>query len=405
VAEAKGESIVYRKAISLFLFMGVFLSLLLAACTDFTDRLVEMAETLDAIVEPTLSTLQPVPPTAEYGATLEPGVLLGLDRDLWEVYFTNPGENENFIAANLIELINNAKYRIHIASFEFDLDEVAEALLAAHARGVEVIWVTDDEHGWEADDEPGHGQFTMLLDAGIEVVIDDRAGLMHNKFWIFDDQIVWTGSTNITKNGTLRNNNNVIIIKSAELAAIYEQEFQEMLSGLFGVRSPSPIEDQFIMVGETPILIFFAAEDDVAPAYVRLIESAEIQIRFMAFSFTHDDIGAAVLERAKAGIDTAGIFEARGSETEYSELTSLFCNGVMVRQDGNPYAFHHKVFIIDESIVVTGSYNFSANADERNDENVLIIYDPAIAELYLEEFDRRWAEATVPVAGDDVTCQ
>jgi phosphatidylserine/phosphatidylglycerophosphate/cardiolipin synthase-like enzyme len=62
---------------------------------------------------------------------------------------------------------------------------------------------------------------------------------MHNKFWIFDRQIVWTGSTNITKSGIYTQNNNVLVIRSPELANIYEREFDEMWNGQFGARSPS----------------------------------------------------------------------------------------------------------------------------------------------------------------------
>jgi len=51
---------------------------------------------------------------------------------------------------------------------------------------------------------------------------------------------------------------------------------------------------------------------------------------------------------------------------------------------------HHKVFIIDNATVVTGSFNPSQNADTRNDENMLIIHDPSIAARFLEEFYRLW---------------
>jgi phosphatidylserine/phosphatidylglycerophosphate/cardiolipin synthase-like enzyme len=52
---------------------------------------------------------------------------------------------------------------------------------------------------------------------------------------------------------------------------------------------------------------------------------------------------------------------------------------------------HHKVFIIDGQIVVTGSYNFSRSAEERNDENLLVIHNAAIASLYQDEFDKIYA--------------
>ena len=318
----------------------------------------------------------------------------------WDVYFTNPtSDSDSFdvsgtVAEELIRHIDDAQQSIHVASFEFNITPVAEALIAAHQRGVDVKWVTDDEHGIEADEEDEHGQFAMLEDAGIEVRDDGRTALMHNKFWIFDGQIVWTGSTNITVNGIWRNNNNVVVIHLPEVAAIYEREFTEMWSGEFGPTSTSTVDTQEVMVNGVPVQVLFAAEDDVAARLAGLVEGAQRSIRFMAFSFTQDEMGAAVLARANDGVDVKGIFETRGSETEYSEMTPLYCAGVPVRQDGNPRTFHHKVFIIDEQIVVTGSFNFSDNADSSNDENVIIITNAALASEYLLEFERRWAEAS-----------
>jgi len=243
--------------------------------------------------------------------------------DWWQVYFTDP-QNVNdptnlagTIPEKLIDHINNAQNSIHIAAFEFNLTPVAEALIAAQERGVEVQWVTDDEHGIEADEEEGHGQFALLERAGIEVKDDQRSALMHNKFWIFDDQTVWTGSTNITANGNFRNNNNVIVLDSPQVAAIYEREFTEMWDGEFGPKSSSTIADQSTTIDGTPIQILFAAEDEVADELVPLLENAQNTVRFMAFSFTHDEIGAALQSRAAAGVDVQGIFETRGSETEY----------------------------------------------------------------------------------------
>lgn len=319
--------------------------------------------------------------------------------DWWEVYFTNPEIDENFVQTALIDYINTAQNTIHIASFEFNLDAVAEALIAAQNRGVEVQWVTDDEYGIESDEDDGHGQFAMLEDAGIEVRDDHRGALMHNKFWVFDDAIVWTGSTNITVNGTLHNNNNVIVLKSRAAAQIYENEFQEMWTeDAFGPTSPSTASQQDILIDGTKVSIRFGPEDDVAVYLAELLGTAQSEIRFMAFAFTQDDMGGTILQRAEHGVDVAGIFETRGSETEYSELGYLYCAGLPVRQDGNPRTMHHKVFVIDEHIVVTGSFNFSNNADQSNDENVVIVDNAEIAAAYLSEFDRLWAEATPPDA-------
>ncbi len=327
-----------------------------------------------------------------------------VDGKWYSVYFTTPGREKNTISEQLISLINAAQTSIHIAAFEFDLEEVADALVAARDRGVEVEWVTDDEHGIEEDEDEGNDLFARMEKAGIGVKDDDRRALMHNKFWIFDGKVVWTGSTNITHNGTLRNNNNVIVVNSNELAAIYEREFQEMWSGdQFGPTSPSTIDSQNVKIDDSLILVRFGPEDDVSNLLAELLGKAHSEIRFMAFSFTDDDMGGTILQQAKNGVNVAGIFELRGSETEYSEFSLLYCEGVPVRQDGNPRIMHHKVLIIDRQIVVTGSYNFSANANTSNDENVMIIDHPQIAEDYLEEFERIWAESKLPPQ-DQIIC-
>jgi phosphatidylserine/phosphatidylglycerophosphate/cardiolipin synthase-like enzyme len=105
-------------------------------------------------------------------------------------------------------------------------------------------------------------------------------------------------------------------------------------------------------------------------------------------------------ERGAAGVSIQGIFEQRGANTEYSECNFFLDDGYDVRLDGNPRTFHHKVIIIDDAITVIGSFNFSSNATDSNDENVIIVHDPAVAQLYAAEFDRRFAEAQLPAGGE-----
>ncbi|HLF74390.1 MAG TPA: phospholipase D-like domain-containing protein [Anaerolineales bacterium] len=320
----------------------------------------------------------------------------------WEVYFTDPvkvkdpAKWQDSVEGRLIEKINTAKSSIHIASFEFDLTLVAEALVKARQRGVDVRWVTDDEHGLEADIEPGHGQFAMLEQKGIEVRSDARSALMHNKFWIFDGRTVWTGSTNVTLSGVYQQNNNAVVIHSREVAAIYEREFAEMWDGQYGPRSPSTAEQQSAVVNGNPIQVYFSPEDEVMDRIIPVVRGAQSSIRFMAFSFTDYPLAQAMIDRAGAGVDVAGVYEKVGSGTEGSELRTFFCARVPVRQDGNPRFLHHKLIVLDNRYVITGSFNFSSNATENNDENVVIIDNPQIASLYLQEFERVWALAADP---------
>jgi phosphatidylserine/phosphatidylglycerophosphate/cardiolipin synthase-like enzyme len=215
---------------------------------------------------------------------------------------------------------------------------------------------------------------------------------MHNKFWIFDRQIVWTGSTNITENGIFDQNNNALVVHSPEVAAMYEAEFQEMWNGQFGPRSPSQILDQSANINGSQILVIFTSEDGaLETAIVPFVLGAQSSVYFMAFSFTDYPLAAAMIQRRNNGVEVAGVFEAFGSTTDAAELRTLFCGNVPVRQDGNGGFLHHKVIVVDERYVITGSMNFSTNAETSNDENVIIIDNMEMARLYINEFERVWS--------------
>jgi len=328
----------------------------------------------------------------------------------WEVYFTDPltindpNNPAGSVEEKLLSFINAAQTSIHIASFEFNLPRVADALIAAKARGVDVRWVTDDENGLEIDGNENRGQFTRLMAGGVEVKDDARSALMHNKFWIFDRQTTWTGSTNITVNGIYKQNNNVIVIHSPEIASIYEREWEELWTGQLGRRVPSTVNNQWAILNGTPIQILFSPEDGAVGSLIAVLSDAQSSIRFLAFSFTDYPMAQTMIDRAQAGVDVQGVFETFGSNSPRSELKTLWCAGLQVRQDGNGSFLHDKVIIIDESIVVTGSLNFSSSADEDNEENVLIIDNPEIAALYLQEYQKNWDMAmSVPVGA--FTCE
>lgn len=401
-----------KKTQTLFLLVVV----LLAACAPIaetpyyppTQISFYESETPPPIIVPVTET-----PFIELPVTGTPPIIVPVDEtpipppleSWWEVYFTDPltiNDPDNpagSVEEKLIQFIEEAQTSIHIAGFEFNLTRVAEALIAAKNRGVDVKWMADDKNGTQYDTQPGRGQFSMLTAAGIEVRDDARSALMHNKFWIFDQKIVWTGSTNATVNGVYKQDNNVLVIHSPEVAYIFEREFQEMWNGQFGPRAPSTVGSQWAILDGTPIQVLFSPEDKAMANLVALVRDAQTSVRFLAFSFTEAQLSQMMIARAQAGVDVRGVFETFGSSGISSQLRTLWCAGLPVRQDGNASFLHHKVIIIDDSIVVTGSLNFSANADGVNEENVVILDNAGIAALYLQEFDRLWGRSNAVNAG------
>lgn len=324
----------------------------------------------------------------------------GAQKGFWTVYFNAPdGEEPETLAQHdsmdvqLAAAIDGVQNTLDAAMFELNNQLIVDALRKAHERGVRIRIVADDEHGIN---DAAHPELRDLRDLGISVVDDDRSGLMHNKFMIMDSATVWTGSWNYTENGTYNNNNNALVLRSPDAVAAYQAEFDEMFTGReFGTTSPTTNSASFVQDG-TPIEIYFASEDDVIGQIIEEVNSAESAVRFMSFSFTLDDLGSAVMERAKDSITVEGIFENTGARNTGGNLVEMFCAGLDVRLDGNPRFLHHKVFIIDDDTVVTGSFNFSASAVRRNDENVVIIKDPDLAALYLQEFRKLWDLSSVP---------
>ena len=84
----------------------------------------------------------------------------------------------------------------------------------------------------------------------------------------------------------------------------------------------------------------------------------------------------------------------KSQNSKYTKYKLFSNQGMLVLWDKNPSMMHHKVFIIDNKTVITGSFNPSNNADKSNDENILIIGDKEIAQRYLHEFDDVWIESS-----------
>lgn len=345
---------------------------------------------------------RPTLPPAAPPPVAEPGDSTALHRykgEWYQLYFTNPrypDAPENHaggIDVHLAALLDTARQSIDVAAYDFDLENVANALAAAAGRGVRVRMVTDTDTLTSANPEVQRA-IGIVQSAGIPIVDDQRPAIMHDKFVVVDGVVVWTGSWNLTVGDTYRLNNNAIRIVSPELARNYTLEFEQMFAQRrFGPSKQASLDDPVLTIGGARVENYFAPEDQVEQKIIGRIEQATVSIHFMAFSFTSDAIGKAMRAREKAGVQLAGVFETTGSETLFSEYGKFHKLKLDVLQDGNPYVMHHKVIIIDSTTVIFGSFNFTNNADRDNDENLLIVDDPALAQAFEAEFQRVHAQA------------
>ncbi len=315
--------------------------------------------------------------------------------DWYDIYFTDPtcppeaqrrGGLDELIANDLLQ----AQTQVDIAAFDLDAEPIVNALIDLEKRGIPIRVVTDEDNG-------SLSSINRLRRNGITVVEDKRSGLMHNKFIIIDGHLLYTGSMNYTTNGAYCNNNNLVRIDSSRLAQNYIAEMDEMYNEqLFGPTSPQNTLREQLTIDGIAIENYFSPELKVAPIIADAVSQAQEEILFMAFSFTDEKIGEAMLARAADGVTVRGVFETVGSSSEYSYYGPMRVSdlpNIEVWQDGNPKVMHHKVIIIDRETVIFGSFNFSDSANSRNDENTLIIHDPTFASYFIEEFEAVLREA------------
>lgn len=323
----------------------------------------------------------------------------------YELYFTapkypdDPKNHRGGLDEKLVALMERAQRTLDIADYDFDLADVADAMARARQRGLRVRMVTDTDTLGNTKDAKVQRAFATLKDAGVPIIDDKRPAIMHNKFTIADEEWVSTGSWNYTDGDTYHLNNWTGIFNSEELAANYTAEFAQMFAGKFGPAKAKSLPHPALTISGVRVQDCFSPKGSCADLVTETIrKEAKSSLYFMAFSLTHDGIGDAIIDKEKAGVRVAGVFEKTGSQTQFSEYGKMKQAGLEVYTDGNPWTMHHKVIIIDERLVIAGSFNFSENADKDNDENLLIIEDEDIARAFKEEFDRVLEQAKNPPA-------
>lgn len=292
---------------------------------------------------------------------------------------------KNSLYPHLVYLIREARESVYAAFYKIELKEVSRALIEAHERGVEVRVFTDDLTSYDKG-----SQFSELNEFHLIKKDKDPESLMHHKFCLIDEEIVWTGSFNPTSKGSFKENNNVVIIKSRALAAEFMKEFEKLWEGK--PSSSTNFSHSQISLNGAQAEAYFSLHDNPEEAIVRELEKAKESIHFALFTFTSPEIAHALIHKFAENVEVKGIME-KEQDSSFSRYRSLKKLRMPVEQDGNFYFMHHKFFIIDKKIVITGSFNPTWRANYQNRENLLIIQSSSLAAQYEEEFTRLWKEA------------
>jgi phosphatidylserine/phosphatidylglycerophosphate/cardiolipin synthase-like enzyme/DNA/RNA endonuclease YhcR with UshA esterase domain len=321
---------------------------------------------------------------------------------------TNGGRCES----ELVNRILQAKSTIDVAMYSSSSTTIRDALKQAAGRGVRVRYL--------ADRTAQNNIFNDTTGLGFRFQRSANQDLMHNKFMVFDaDSVnsswVMTGAMNNTIGQIYEDPNNMVMIQDQSLARIYRLEFNELwgsdtaipntTNAKAGAAKADNTPHELILRNNRPMEVYFSPSDRTSTAIIEAINSANSDLQLGLMIFTYFDLGTVANNAKRRGVDTRGIvnWDTAGAS---SQPNFLIRGGTPIRFWSGNAVFHHKYAIIDakntasDPIVVTGSHNWTNSAEVRNDENTIIIHDPAVANIFLQEFEARWKEA--PVSTDDV---
>jgi len=380
----------------------------------------------------------------------------------------------------VIDQLNAAQVSIDLANTALSLPHLGQALAAARQRGVRVRVILDDAYhrNWAtltpdevaslsdedqsywaevdnlvdvnhdgdiSEDELATRDIPTLLALNGIPVIDDKedgsqgSGIMHHKFVVLDGQRVIVTSANFTHSGfygdigtpgSRGNHENLLVLDSPALAALYAEEFAIMWGdgpgGLpdsrFGLNKPYR-PARLASVGTAQVLVQFGPTSarqplstSLAGTVMQQLATATRSVRLGMYVFTDQDITDALrdLTRQK-GLLVEALFDTTFASNVYNASLDMWglrqldasCQpqpyshpwtqrpqavGTPVLMSGDK--LHHKFAVLDDQKVLTGSYNWTASGLRTNDENLLVIFSAVVASDYLTEMNRLKQGAT-----------
>lgn len=287
----------------------------------------------------------------------------------------------------LLGEINSAQNSIDFAIYGYSqIPDLQRALQNAQNRGVRIRFVYDA--GGEKDIYPDTSYLTTMIKNNNS---DTTSAFMHDKFFIFDNKTVLTGSANISSTDMSGYNSNaIILINSPEMASIYSKEFEQMYNSKFH-KQKRKIKSKQFSVGDSDFSVFFAPKDKaLANDVVPILDGAKKYIYMPAFLLTHKQLTQCLLNAAQRGVAVKVILDATNTHVSSSKMRLLRQHGIQVKVENYAGKLHSKSIIIDDTYTIIGSMNFSRSGESSNDENLLIIKNKDVAIFYKHFFQYLW---------------
>lgn len=356
----------------------------------------------------------------------DPGDLETLETPRVEVFFNSPGfkrgtEFNRKPSEFITERIDAANVSIDAAVYGFNKQNIVDALVRAHYRGVRVRLVAD-----AGEYSRGSYGYDIMEQHKVPIQTGNQFHIMHDKFFVIDDRFVFVGTGNISNSEFTYNNNNWLWIDNDEHADLYTAEFEQMFAGRFSAaKHPTTLPNRF-QIGDTEVEVYFSPQDDAMGKILEELKNVDTSIYFTIFAFTKDQVASEFiarqrefeafneangfddlppLERPKGVVGVLDRSQLHGNG-QYHQGYRLAANGIPMRLDGNENSglpgdyqagggrLHAKTMILDAGTpnarVISGSFNWSSAATISNDEILIILRGERITNQYLEEFYNIW---------------
>ncbi|OGS14413.1 MAG: hypothetical protein A2285_08930 [Elusimicrobia bacterium RIFOXYA12_FULL_57_11] len=302
----------------------------------------------------------------------------------------------------LVSAIDRTRVTLDVALYNLQLRETIDAMLRARARGVKVRIIFDYDHVY-----PKAGkEIQAVIDSGIETrVMKGRAGSgsMHCKYGIYDGTLLQTGSANWSNLAETASYENMMFVADGGIVRGYAANFEWMWRQAKPAGQPNALAEKptvppadpkpsVAFNGVTLPNYIFSPRAGTTDAIIRAVDAARKEVNVAMFAFTSRPIMDALNRAALRGVKVKLLLyfkssfpfkdEARKNKISVHYEEGRAVNGIM----------HHKFAVLDSALLINGSFNWSATAEDINTENTIFTMAPEYVAPYKAEFDKLYKD-------------
>lgn len=315
------------------------------------------------------------------------------------------------------DFIASARTSLSIAVQELDSEPIAQAIIDASWRGLRVEVFLEQDYlrtplpgsppsppaprDGESDDDAlrrvqwaedttelatNRRILAALLRSDVQVRGDYNPKIFHQKFVLRDydgkaapTSALLTGSANFTQTDTHRNLNHVFVFRDADVCRQYLTEVDQLRRGRFG-RELHGATPRTYDVGGVPVKVLFAPDHTPELEIMKQMLKGSREIWFAIFTFAGSSgIDDTMLALARGGMTIKGVLDPAQAKQKWAAPAWLVHDNIELyvpRKAGDFTTLrklHHKLMVIDEQVVVAGSFNYTEPANEFNDENIFVL--------------------------------